>query len=79
MLKDPGGETGNSLLLGMVVGFIALFAPAGIGVREVVNGGILLGSLTAIEIAGFVILLRCWSVCADIMIGGLAILFSRKK
>lgn len=69
----------GSNTLGMVVGFIALFAPAGIGVREVVNGGILLGSLTAIEIAGFVILLRCWSVCADIMIGGLAILFSRKK
>jgi len=69
----------GSNTVAMVVGFLALFAPAGIGVREVVNGGMLLNSLTVTEITGFVILLRCWSVSADIMIGGLAIILGREK
>ena len=62
----------GSNAVAMVAGFVALFAPAGIGVREVVNGGMLLNSLSISEITGLVILLRCWGVCADIIVGGLA-------
>lgn len=69
----------GSNTIGMVVGFIALFAPAGIGVREAVNAGILLNTLTVSEVTGFVILLRSWSVSADIIIGSIAMILSRKN
>ncbi len=63
----------------MVAGFIAIFAPAGIGVREVVNGEMLLSVLTITEVAGLVILLRCWSVSTDIILGGIALIFRKGK
>ena len=68
----------GSNAMGMVIGFLALFAPAGIGVRELVNGGILLGSLSLVEITTLLILLRCWNVASDLIVGGLAVILARK-
>lgn len=68
----------GSNAVSMVAGFIAVFAPAGIGVREIVNGDILLSALTITEIAGLVILLRCWSVCSDIILGGIAVIYRKE-
>ncbi len=67
----------GSNAVGMVAGFLALFAPAGIGVREVVNGGMLLSSLPISEITALVILLRCWHVATDLVIGGVALVLVR--
>lgn len=69
----------GSNAVALVTGFIALFAPAGIGVREIVNAEMLLSALTLAEITGFVILLRCWSVSTDIILGGLVLLCRKEK
>lgn len=64
----------GSNAVSMVTGFVAIFAPAGIGVREIVNAEMLLTMLTLAETAGLVVLLRCWSVVTDISLGGLVLL-----
>lgn len=64
----------GSNAISMVTGFVAFFAPAGIGVRELVNARLLLDTLSLSEIAGLVLLMRCWSVISDISLGGLVLL-----
>jgi len=62
------------------VGFIAIFAPGGIGVREGIASAILATQMPFAEAAILVVLFRIWTVAADflagvsILFGGLAIL-----
>jgi len=69
----------GSNAVGMIAGFVALFAPAGIGVRELVNAGMLLNVLQLSEITALLILLRCWHVIADIIVGALAMIFGNRS
>jgi uncharacterized membrane protein YbhN (UPF0104 family) len=64
--------------IGTVVGFVALFAPGGLGVREGL-GAVILAQITPTESALFVlVLLRLMTVVADLGFGGLGLWLGRK-
>ncbi len=54
--------------LGIVVGFAALFAPGGIGVREAVTTFVLLPYLPLERAVALSVLLRLWSVAGDALL-----------
>jgi uncharacterized membrane protein YbhN (UPF0104 family) len=65
--------------IGTVVGFLALFAPGGLGVREGL-GALILAPVTSAEVAFFVlVLLRVMTVAVDLSFGGLGLLLGRKR
>lgn len=65
--------------IGTVVGFLALFAPGGLGVREGL-GALILAPVTTAEVALFVlVLLRLMTVAVDLGFGGLGLLLGRKR
>lgn len=57
------------------VGFFAIFAPGGIGVREGIAAAILATQIPIAEAAILVVLFRIWTVAADFL-AGVSILFS---
>gem|GEM_PF-1471693 len=64
--------------IGTVIGFVALFAPGGLGVREGL-GAVILAQITTAESALFVFaLLRLMTVAVDLGFGGLGLLLNRK-
>lgn len=64
--------------IGTVVGFVALFAPGGLGVREGL-GAVILAQIMTAESALFVfVLLRLMTVVVDLGFGGLGLLLNRK-
>lgn len=63
--------------IGTVAGFVALFAPGGLGIREGV-GAVILGQIIPLESALLVFaLLRVMTVAADLAFGGLGLLLGR--
>lgn len=64
--------------VGMLVGFIAIFAPAGIGVREAAITGLLASHIGMGEAVVLSIAMRLWTVVTDLAFGGLAILLGRR-
>lgn len=65
--------------IGTVVGFLALFAPGGLGIREGL-GTLILAPVTTTEVALFVfVLLRVMTVAVDLGFGGLGLLLGRKR
>ncbi len=61
----------------VVAGFLALWMPSGIGVREGVLVLLLNGVFTWQEAVGLSLLFRCWCVAMDICLGVLALLLKR--
>ncbi len=57
--------------IGIVVGFIAIFAPGGIGVREATSAGILIEFIPLEEAVLLVLIYRFWTVLTDIT-GGIS-------
>lgn len=65
--------------VGIVAGFLAIFAPGGIGVREAVTSGVL-STLMPLKTAVLLSLLyRLWLVSADLLIGGAVAYLTRKQ
>jgi len=65
--------------IGTVVGFVALFAPGGIGVREGL-GAVILAPATAAEPALLAfVLLRVMTVLADLAFGGIGLFLGRRE
>lgn len=58
----------------MLVGFIAVFAPAGIGVRDATLASLLAVSMPLADAALLAIVARMFSVAADLVAGALAVL-----
>lgn len=64
--------------VGVTIGFLALFAPGGIGVREAITSGIL-GQFIPLADAIFLSLLfRLWLVATDFLLGSAVIVLTRK-
>jgi len=55
--------------ISMTLGFVALFAPAGLGVRDASLGWVLASWMTPVDAALAVIVIRMWSILADAAIG----------
>lgn len=67
-----------AVAIGTVGGFVALFAPGGLGIREGL-GAVILAPVTTAELALFVlVLLRLMTVAVDLGFGGLGLLLGRK-
>lgn len=65
--------------VGIVAGFLAIFAPGGIGVREAVTSGVL-STIMPLKTAILLSLLyRLWLVSADLIIGGSVAYITRKQ
>jgi uncharacterized membrane protein YbhN (UPF0104 family) len=65
--------------IGTVAGFLALFAPGGLGIREGL-GAVLLSPVTTADVALFaLLLLRLMTVAVDLGFGGLGLLLGRKR
>ena len=64
--------------VGTVAGFLVLFAPGGLGVREGV-GAVILAQITTPDSALFVfVLLRLMTVAVDLAFGGVGLLLRRQ-
>lgn len=64
---------------GMLAGFIAIFAPGGVGVREAVSGSILAAYMPIGDAVLVVLLFRIWLATLDVLVGGSLYLGKRKK
>jgi len=68
-----------SLTAGFLAGFLALFAPGGVGVREGI-GAVLLTSLVTLEEAVILMLLfRVWVVVAELLAGALVLVLPAQR
>lgn len=68
---------GNTI--GMVAGFAAVFAPAGLGVREAAMAAVLATGMSVPEAISLSVAMRLWTVATDIGFGGLALLARRQS
>lgn len=66
-----------SLTAGFLAGFLALFAPGGVGVREGVGAVFLTSVVTLEEAVLLMLLFRVWVVAAELLAG--AVVFSLRK
>lgn len=60
--------------IGMVAGFAAVFAPAGLGIREAAMAAILATGMPLQDAIALSVAMRLWTVGTDIGFGGLALL-----
>jgi glycosyltransferase 2 family protein len=68
-----------SNVVGIAAGFVALFAPGGIGVREGVTIGLLLPYLPVDQAMLAAIVARLWQFVTDVLGGLLGLWFARRK
>jgi len=68
---------GNTV--GMVAGFAAIFAPAGLGVREVAMAAVLTSGMPLPEAVTLSLAMRLWTVATDLGLGGLVLLMHRRS
>ena len=77
---DPGIAgllvLGNTV--GMVAGFAAIFAPAGLGIRETVISAILASGMPLHDAVALSIAMRLWTVATDLGLGGMVLLARRR-
>jgi len=67
----------GAFCLAWVGGFLALFAPAGIGVREGILITVIGGSLSPEHTALIVIAARLWAIAMDVLMAAVAVLILR--
>ena len=65
--------------VGVTAGFLALFAPGGIGVREAVGSAILSGYMPTAQAIAVCVLFRLWTVVAELVSGIVAISLAALK
>ncbi len=65
--------------VGITVGFFALFAPGGIGVREAVTGALLLPHMSLADAALLSVVYRFWLVAWDLVLGGLFAFYQTRR
>jgi hypothetical protein len=61
--------------IGIIIGFMAIFSPGGLGIREAASIGIMIESIPAEEAIFLALIYRLWTVCTDAS-GGVLALFS---
>lgn len=64
---------------GITVGFLALFAPGGIGVREAVTSSLLIQHMSLADAALLSVLYRLWLVLWDLVLGGLFAFYQMRR
>lgn len=64
---------------GMSAGFIAIFSPGGVGVREAVSGSILAAYMPIGDAVLVVLLFRIWLATLEVLVGGSLYLGKRKE
>lgn len=84
LLGHPTGDAGNAIAvftLSYLAGFLALIAPGGIGVREVVMAGLLTrtGAATGAEATFLVLASRLWLTLLELLPGLLLLLLPRRS
>jgi uncharacterized membrane protein YbhN (UPF0104 family) len=72
-IRSSGLEIVGANAAAAVAGFIAIFAPAGIGIREASFVAFLQGAIDIEVLAVVALLVRVWSVLADLMLGFAAV------
>ena len=65
--------------VGVTLGFLAIFSPGGIGVREAVTSGVLTLVMPLSDAVMLAVLFRLWLLLTDIVVGGLVVVGNRKK
>lgn len=65
--------------VGVALGFLALFAPGGIGVREAVTSAMLVTVMPLDDAIMLAVLFRLWLLLTDVFVGGLVVLTGRKE
>lgn len=82
-IAELDGRTAGLLVLGntvgMVAGFVAIFAPAGLGVREVAMAAVLASGMPLAEAVTLSLAMRLWTVATDLGLGGLVLLTQRQR
>jgi hypothetical protein len=68
-----------SCIAGMSAGFVAIFSPGGVGVREAVSGGILAAYMPMSDAILLVLLFRIWLAVLEVIVGGTLYLRNRKQ
>lgn len=63
--------------LAVVAGFVVLWVPSGIGVREGIIVGVLVSVFGLNEAVGISLVYRIWCVCWDLILGGWALFYFR--
>ena len=63
--------------LGMLAGFAAIFAPAGLGVREAAMAAVLASAMPLQHAVTLSVAMRLWTVATDLGLGGLVLLTRR--
>lgn len=64
---------------GITVGFLALFAPGGIGVREAVTTALLMQHMSLADAALLSVAYRLWLVAWDLVLGGLFAFYQMRR
>jgi len=65
--------------IGVTIGFLAFFAPGGIGVREAATSGLLLTAMPLDQAIMLTVLFRLWLLSTDLLVGIPALLAARTK
>jgi hypothetical protein len=68
-----------SCATGVCAGFLALFAPGGVGVREAVSGGILAAYMPLADAVLLVLIFRLWLAALDVVVGGTLYLWHTRR
>lgn len=68
-----------SLTAGFLAGFLALFAPGGVGVREGVGAALLTSVVTLEEAVLLMLLFRVWVVVAELIAGAVVLVSAGKR
>ncbi|MDH5631874.1 MAG: flippase-like domain-containing protein [Gammaproteobacteria bacterium] len=65
-------------IAGMSAGFLAVFAPGGVGVREAVSAWVLSVAMPLADAVLLVLVFRIWLAMLELLVGGGLVLFSRR-
>lgn len=65
--------------VGVALGFLALFAPGGIGVREAITSAMLANVMPLDDAIMLAVLFRLWLLLTDVFVGGFVVLTGRKE
>ncbi len=63
--------------IGIIIGFLAVFAPGGIGIREAASLAILIHHISYEQAFVLVVVYRCWTIFTDILGGLMALALTR--
>jgi uncharacterized membrane protein YbhN (UPF0104 family) len=65
--------------VGVVAGFVAIFSPGGIGVREAISSAILAGFIPTADAVVLSLLFRLWTVVMEAIFGGFGLIIAARS